>query len=42
MRRAGSRVALLREDAALPRALRRWLQDFNEPRIETNVGMARG
>ncbi|HLK99253.1 MAG TPA: hypothetical protein VK539_01665 [Myxococcaceae bacterium] len=34
-------VGLLREDAALPRAQRRWLQDFNEPRIETNVGMTK-
>jgi hypothetical protein len=34
-------VALLRADAALPKAQRRWLQDFNEPRIETNVGMAK-
>ncbi|HEX8701863.1 MAG TPA: hypothetical protein VF815_23750 [Myxococcaceae bacterium] len=36
-----SMVALLREDAALPRAQRRWLQDFNEPRIETNVGLSK-
>jgi hypothetical protein len=34
-------VALLREDAALPKSQRRWLQDFNEPRIETSVGMAK-
>ena len=32
-------VKLLREDAALPRAQRRFLQDFNEPRIETYVGV---
>ncbi len=30
---------LLREDAALPRAQRRFLQDFNEPRVETYVGV---
>jgi hypothetical protein len=34
-------VSLLRADAALPRAQRRWLKDFNEPRIETNVGVAK-
>lgn len=32
-------VTLLRADAALPRAKRRFLQDFNEPRIETHVGV---
>jgi len=32
-------VALLRADAALPRALRRFLQDFDKPRIETYVGV---
>ncbi|MCP3141142.1 hypothetical protein [Pyxidicoccus xibeiensis] len=32
-------VALLREDAALPRAQRRWLRDFDVPRIETHVGV---
>ncbi|WP_239470425.1 hypothetical protein [Archangium violaceum] len=30
---------LLREDAALPRAQRRYLQAFNEPRVETYVGV---
>ncbi|MGZ3461765.1 MAG: hypothetical protein ACXU86_25010, partial [Archangium sp.] len=30
---------LLREDAALPRAQRRFLQDFNDPRVETYVGV---
>ena len=30
---------LLREDAALPRTQRRFLQDFNEPRVETYVGV---
>jgi len=30
---------LLREDAALPRAQRRFLQDFNEPRVEAYVGV---
>jgi hypothetical protein len=34
-------VSLLRADAALPRAMRRFLQDFNSPRIETNVGVAK-
>jgi hypothetical protein len=29
----------LRADAALPREQRRWLKDFNEPRIETHVGV---
>jgi hypothetical protein len=32
-------VELLRVDAALPRAMRRYLQDFHEPRIETYVGV---
>ncbi|QAT88704.1 hypothetical protein EJ065_7179 [Corallococcus coralloides] len=32
-------VALLEADAALPRAQRRWLQDFEQPRIETHVGV---
>jgi hypothetical protein len=32
-------LALLRADAALPRALRRFLQDFERPRIETYVGV---
>jgi hypothetical protein len=30
---------LLRDDAALPRAQRRFLQDFNEPRVEAYVGV---
>ncbi|WIG94595.1 hypothetical protein [Myxococcus sp. SDU36] len=34
-------VALLEEDAALPRAQRRWLKDFDQPRIETHVGVAK-
>ncbi|PTL81830.1 hypothetical protein [Vitiosangium sp. GDMCC 1.1324] len=34
-------VALFRADAALPRAQRRWLKDFNMPRVETNVGVAK-
>jgi hypothetical protein len=36
-----SMVAKLREDAALPRAQRRWLKDFEAPLIETHVGMAK-
>ncbi|XXF77858.1 hypothetical protein P2318_33130 [Myxococcaceae bacterium GXIMD 01537] len=34
-------VALLEADAALPRAQRRWLKDFNKPRVETHVGVAK-
>ncbi|WP_257461749.1 hypothetical protein [Archangium lipolyticum] len=34
-------VSLLRADAALPRAMRRFLRDFDTPRIETNVGVAK-
>ncbi|GMU06613.1 hypothetical protein [Corallococcus caeni] len=34
-------VALLEADAALPRAQRRWLKDFDQPRIETHVGVAK-
>ncbi|WP_180946049.1 hypothetical protein, partial [Corallococcus exiguus] len=34
-------VAQLRADAALPRAQRRWLKDFDQPRIETHVGMTK-
>ncbi|WP_224362070.1 hypothetical protein [Hyalangium versicolor] len=34
-------VALLRADAALPPAQRLWLRDFNDPRIETYVGVAK-
>jgi len=30
---------LLRDDAALPRARRRFLQDFEQPRVETYVGV---
>ncbi len=32
-------VEVLRADAALPRAMRRYLQDFHQPRIETYVGV---
>jgi hypothetical protein len=32
-------IELLRADAALPRAMRRFLQDFDKPRIETYVGV---
>ncbi|AKJ04849.1 Hypothetical protein AA314_06475 [Archangium gephyra] len=32
-------VELLRADAALPKAQRRFLQDFDQPRIETYVGV---
>jgi len=32
-------VKLLKADAELPRAQRRFLGDFNKPRIETNVGV---
>jgi hypothetical protein len=34
-------VARLRADAALPRAQRLWLKDFDQPRIETHVGVAK-
>ena len=34
-------VALLRADAALPRAQRLWLRDFVDPLIETCVGVAK-
>ncbi|XSF15404.1 hypothetical protein VZQ01_14145 [Myxococcus faecalis] len=34
-------VALLEEDAARPRAQRLWLRDFEQPRIETHVGVAK-
>ncbi|NNC08225.1 hypothetical protein HJC10_35970 [Corallococcus exiguus] len=34
-------IALLEADAALPRAQRRWLKDFDQPRIETHVGVAK-
>ncbi|NOJ80404.1 hypothetical protein HNV28_19050 [Myxococcus xanthus] len=34
-------IAILEADAALPRAQRRWLGDFEQPRIETHVGVAK-
>ncbi|RKH50739.1 hypothetical protein D7V93_30125, partial [Corallococcus llansteffanensis] len=34
-------VARLRADAALPGSQRKWLQGFNQPRIETHVGVAK-
>jgi len=34
-------VAILEADAALPRAQRRWLGDFDQPRIETHVGVSK-
>ncbi|HZI14257.1 MAG TPA: hypothetical protein VE153_28065, partial [Myxococcus sp.] len=34
-------VSRLREDAALPRAQRQWLGNFEAPRIETHVGVAK-
>ncbi|QAT83379.1 hypothetical protein EJ065_1781 [Corallococcus coralloides] len=34
-------VALLEEDAARPRGQRQWLKDFDRPRIETHVGVAK-
>ncbi len=34
-------VSLLRADAALPQAQRRFLKDFNSPRIETSVGVTK-
>lgn len=34
-------VAILKADAALPRAQRRWLGDFEQPRIETHVGVSK-
>ncbi|AGC42870.1 hypothetical protein MYSTI_01530 [Myxococcus stipitatus DSM 14675] len=34
-------VAILEEDAAKPRAERTWLKDFEQPRIETHVGVAK-
>ena len=36
-----ARVAELRADAALPKAQRRWLGDFEQPVVETNVGVAK-
>jgi len=40
-RRAWTMVARLRADAALPRGQRRWLKDFEAPRIEVHVGVAK-
>jgi hypothetical protein len=34
-------VAVLREDAKLPPAQRRWLKDFDQPRIEVHVGVSK-
>jgi hypothetical protein len=34
-------VSRLKEDAALPRAQRQWLGDFEVPRLETHVGVAK-
>jgi hypothetical protein len=34
-------VERLRADAALPRGQRRWLKDFEAPRIEVHVGVAK-
>ncbi|WP_408891531.1 hypothetical protein ACJ2CR_18910 [Myxococcus faecalis] len=34
-------IAILEADAALPRAQRRWLGDFDQPRIETHVGVSK-
>jgi hypothetical protein len=34
-------VEVLREDAALPAAQRRWLKSFNTPRIEVHVGVSK-
>ncbi|MFP2896575.1 hypothetical protein [Corallococcus sp. 4LFB] len=34
-------VAILEADAALPRAKRKWLKDFDRPRIVTHVGVAK-
>nr|WP_233602109.1 hypothetical protein [Corallococcus sp. CA047B] len=34
-------VAILEADAALPRAKRKWLKDFEQPRIVTHVGVAK-
>jgi hypothetical protein len=34
-------VELLRADAELPLARRRWLQAFNQPRIEVHVGVSK-
>ncbi|NNB84274.1 hypothetical protein [Corallococcus exiguus] len=34
-------VGILEADAALPQPKRRWLRDFDQPRIETHVGVAK-
>jgi len=34
-------VSVLRADAALPRAQRRWLKAFTQPLVETHVGMSK-
>ncbi|ADO70949.1 hypothetical protein [Stigmatella aurantiaca] len=34
-------VSMIQADAALPQPQRRWLQDFNRPRIETHVGVVK-
>jgi len=34
-------VVLLEADAALPRVQRQWFRDFDQPRIETHVGVAK-
>ncbi|WP_338869313.1 hypothetical protein [Myxococcus stipitatus] len=34
-------ISILEEDAAKPRAERRWLGDFEQPRIETHVGVSK-
>jgi hypothetical protein len=33
--------SILEKDAALPRAQRKWLKDFNQPRVVTHVGVAK-
>jgi len=33
--------SILEKDAALPRSQRKWLKDFNQPRIVTHVGVAK-
>lgn len=40
-RRRGPVVNLLREDAALPPALRHWLKAFHSPHIEVHVGLSK-
>ncbi|QSQ22993.1 hypothetical protein JY651_49230 [Pyxidicoccus parkwayensis] len=34
-------VSILEKDAALPRAQRHWLKDFNQPRVVTHVGVVK-